>query len=165
MIDRSVYSAANCSLGRTLSIVGEKWTMLILREAFNGADRFEQFQQILGCARNLLATRLDTLVEEGVFERVAYKNVGDRTRHRYVLTRKGADLMPGLVALTQWGDHYLADPQGPSSTLVHKECGGNIQLQVQCECGHIDVMPDEVDMRPGPGALRISDHSSTAKGA
>jgi len=93
MIDRVGYSAESCSLAHTLSVVGEKWTLLILREAFNGAERFEQFHRPLGCARNLLASRLEMLVEQGIFERVAYREPGSRTRHRYALTAKGAELV------------------------------------------------------------------------
>jgi len=164
MIDRSVYSAENCSLASTLSIVGEKWTLLILREAFNGADRFEQFHRVLGCARNLLASRLEFLVEEGIFERVPYKTPGTRTRHRYVLTAKGADLIPGMIAFTHWGDRYLAHPQGPATDMVHNGCGGDVQVVLQCDRGHDGLTPEQIDPQPGSGALRWDDQPTDAAG-
>src|ERR1700692_2050210 len=94
--DRFRYSAANCSIARTLGVVGEKWTLLVLREAFYGIRRFDDFHAALGGARILLATRLKTLVTHGLLERVAYQDVG-RSRDEYRLTDKGRDLFPVVV--------------------------------------------------------------------
>ena len=93
-LDRFRYSAANCSIARTLGVVGEKWTLLVLREAFYGVRRFDDFHTALGCARNLLATRLKTLVRHGLLDRVAYTDERGRGRHEYRLTDKGRDLFP-----------------------------------------------------------------------
>ena len=157
MLDRDIYSAENCSLARTLAIVGEKWTMLILRESINGATRFQEFQAVLGCPRNLLASRLDTLVQQRIFERVAYQEPRHRTRHRYVLTGKGAALLPGLIALTHWGDQYLADPDGPATIIRHRGCGGELRTSLQCGDHDHEVDPRDVDLEPGPGALKLKD--------
>src|ERR671930_1495443 len=112
-IDRMRYSAANCSIARTLDIVGEKWTLLILRESFYGLRRFEDLQSAVGCARNVLSARLAKLVDEGILERRPYREPGSRDRHEYVLTEKGLDLFPALIALLQWGDRWQAGPSGP----------------------------------------------------
>src|SRR5207244_11440955 len=112
-LERTSYQASNCSIARTLQVVGEKWTLLILRESFYGATRFEQFHRVLNCPRNLLSERLTKLVEEGILERSEYREPGSRARNEYRMTDKGRDLMPALLALMQWGDHYTADPEGP----------------------------------------------------
>jgi DNA-binding HxlR family transcriptional regulator len=153
MEDRSMYETGNCSIARTLEVVGEKWTPLILREAFFGAERFQDFHHVLQCPRSLLAARLDALVEFGVFERVPYKEPGSRTRHRYVLTPKGRDLVPLLLALLQWGDKHRADPAGPPVLALHQECGAPIRLHVSCANGHADLGADAIMAEPGPGAI------------
>ncbi|WP_218670927.1 helix-turn-helix domain-containing protein [Microbispora sp. GKU 823] len=109
----------NCSVARALSVVGERWSLLIVREALDGARRFGEFHSRLGIARNLLATRLETLVTAGVMRRVPYQDPGDRQRFAYELTEQGRALRPTLVALLEWGDTYLADPQGPSVIVRH----------------------------------------------
>src|SRR5215469_113949 len=108
--DRLRYSAENCSIGRTLEIVGERWTLLVLREAFYGVRRFADFHRALGCARNLLSARLRKLVEEGLLTQVPYRESGNRVRAEYRLTDKGRELFPAVVALMQWGDRWTADP-------------------------------------------------------
>ena len=102
----------DCSIKRTLDVVGEKWTLLVLREAFYGARRFEQFLANVGCARTLLSERLATLVEHGVLQREPYREAGQRERHQYLLTDKGHDLFAALVVLMQWGDRWEAGPEG-----------------------------------------------------
>ena len=104
----------DCSIKRTLDVVGEKWTLLVLREAFYGARRFEEFFANVGCARTLLSERLATLVEHGVLRREPYREAGQRERHQYLLTEKGHDLFAALVVLMQWGDRWEAAPrEGP----------------------------------------------------
>src|SRR3954464_12177543 len=98
-----------CSVAGTLAVVGEKWSLLVLREAFLGVRRFADFQRILGAPRAVLTDRLATLVEQGILRRVPYQAEGERQRHEYRLTTKGIDLYPTLVALMQWGDRYLAE--------------------------------------------------------
>src|SRR5258708_26710602 len=101
------YEGQNCSVAAALEIVGERWTLLIIRDAFVGLSRFEEFRESLGLARNVLTDRLDKLVEHGIFDRVRY---GDRTdRFDYQLTQKGLDLHVALVGLRQWGDKYVCD--------------------------------------------------------
>jgi DNA-binding HxlR family transcriptional regulator len=154
--DRSRYSAANCSIARTLGVVGEKWTLLVLREAFYGVRRFDDFHAALGCARNLLAARLKTLVDHGLFERVAYQDDRGRGRHEYRLTEKGRDLFPAVVALMRWGDRWVADDAGPAVELFHRDCGERVTVQLTCDAGHSTLVAHEIEARPGPGAVRVA---------
>src|SRR5882757_2816644 len=97
-----------CSIARPATLLGDRWTLVILRQAFNGVRRFDDFQQSLGVSRSLLSTRLEKLVDEGVLRREPYKDQ-TRTRDQYRLTEKGLDLYPVLMAMKQWGDKYMAD--------------------------------------------------------
>jgi len=124
----------NCSVARTLSVVGERWTMLILREAFLGRHRFDEFQQGIGIARNILSSRLRDLVEKGILDRT--RADGEPRRVEYRLTKKGSDLYPVLIALMQWGDTWLCDEAGPPMTLVHRNCGATTSPEMVCsQCG------------------------------
>src|SRR3569623_1135143 len=109
-----------CSVAGTLAVVGEKWSLLVLREAFLGVRRFADFQRILGAPRAVLTDRLATLVEQGILRRVPYQAEGERQRHEYRLTDKGSDLYPTLVALMEWGDRYLAGDGIPPLALEHR---------------------------------------------
>lgn len=122
----------DCSIAATLGIIGDRWTLLILRDAFRGARRFSQFQDDLGIAKNLLSDRLRKLVEAGVLERVPYQ---DRpVRCEYVLTDKGQDLSPALISLMKWGDRWFADGK-PPTVLIHDRCGTPLVQRVLCpEC-------------------------------
>jgi len=138
----------DCSVAQCLEVVGEWWSMLIVRDAFLGVTRFEEFQRRLGIARNILQQRLTTLVEAGVFERVVYCE--HPPRYDYRLTAKGRDLWPVLTAMRQWGDRYAA-PQGPPIRIVHKGCGHTVDVVLVCEsCGE-PVGPRDVTAVPGPG--------------
>ena len=150
--DRLDYSAENCSVKRALDVVGEKWTLLVLREAFYGARRFEQFQARVGCARNILAERLNSLTEAGVMERVPYQEPGQRERHEYRLTEKGLDLLPSVIALMHWGDRWEADPQGPAVEITHRDCGHPVEVVVRCAHDGTPLSPRDTRPRPGPGA-------------
>jgi DNA-binding HxlR family transcriptional regulator len=110
-----------CSVARSLEVVGEWWTLLILRDAFLGVRRFDDFQRDLGIARNILADRLATLVCEGILERRQYAD--HPPRHEYRLTEKGRDLYPVVVSLLRWGDRWAADDAGPPVELEHRVCG------------------------------------------
>ncbi|MFD8479565.1 winged helix-turn-helix transcriptional regulator [Kitasatospora sp. NPDC059673] len=148
---------ANCSMGRALSVVGERWSLLIVREALDGASRFGDFRARLGIASNLLSTRLDSLVAAGVLQRVPYREPGDRQRYEYRLTEKGADLRPTVIALLEWGDKYLADEQGPSVVVRHRSSEGSrcdepVALVLECAAGHTHLPPGSVYRSPGPGA-------------
>jgi DNA-binding HxlR family transcriptional regulator len=153
--DRFRYSAANCSIARTLGVVGEKWTLLVLREAFYGIRRFDDFHAALGCARNLLATRLKTLVTHGLLERVAYQDDVGRSRHEYRLTDKGRDLFPVVVALMQWGDRWTADDSGPAARLLHRDCGEPVTVELSCGAGHVALGARDIIPVPGPGAIAV----------
>jgi DNA-binding HxlR family transcriptional regulator len=154
--DRFRYSAANCSIARTLDVVGEKWTLLVLREAFYGVRRFGDFHAALGCARNLLAARLKTLVAQGLLDRVAYQDVRGRGRHEYSLTDKGRDLFPVVVALMQWGDRWSADDSGPAVQLLHRDCGEPVSAELTCGAGHSALGARDVAPVPGPGAIAVA---------
>ena len=151
-MERNEYSDENCSVARTLAIVGERWTLLILRESFLGVRRFDQFQGNLGIARNILTDRLQRLVGAGILERQRYQE--RPKRYEYRLTQKGLDLYPALVALMQWGDRYVADEAGPAVVLEHIECGKETEPQFACsECGE-PIHARAVRAKLGPGALR-----------
>lgn len=146
----SDYSGQNCSVARTLEVMGERWSMLIIREAFLGTRRFDQYQRRLGVARNVLQARLERLIEAGVLQKVPYQ---DRpVRYEYKLTHKGIDLWPSLIALLQWGDKYAA-PNGPPVVLEHKGCGGALDDRRRClRCGS-ELQPWDVSSKAGPGAV------------
>jgi DNA-binding HxlR family transcriptional regulator len=128
------------SVGRTLGLVGERWTLLILREAFFGVRRYGQLARNLGIPRPTLSGRLRTLVDAGLLQRVPYATGPDR--HEYRLTRVGIDLFPSIVALMRWGDAHLAGPEGPPVVLRHDECGDVADPYLACRgCG------GEVDAR------------------
>ena len=153
-MDRSSFDTANCSVGRTLDAIGDRWTLLVLREAFYGVRRFEQMQGNLGIARNILAARLQKLVENGILERRRYQERPERFEYR--LTSKGLDLYPPLVTLMQWGDAYMADEAGPPVTLVHRTCGHDADPELTCaHCGDaLDAR--EVRVEAGPGLRRTA---------
>ncbi|WP_416975832.1 winged helix-turn-helix transcriptional regulator [Streptomyces sp. 4F14] len=141
---------SNCSIARTLEIVGDKWTILILREIWYGSSRFGDFEHVLGCPRNLLAARLKMLVAEGILATETYKEPGARSRPKYVITPKGVHLVPAVLGLLEWGDRYRADPEGPAVVPRHRECGGKVGLQIRCDRGH-PVQAEDIENTPGPG--------------
>jgi DNA-binding HxlR family transcriptional regulator len=139
----------NCSIARPAALLGDRWTLVILRQAFNGTKRFEDFQSALGISRSLLSERLGRLVEAGVLRREPYKDEV-RTRDRYRLTQMGLDLYPVLMALREWGDRYLAE-DGPPLEVRHRECGGEPTLELRCsKCGE-EVGARDAEAVPGPG--------------
>jgi DNA-binding HxlR family transcriptional regulator len=148
---RSDYSNQNCSVARALEIIGERWTLLIIRNAFYGVRRFDEHQRWLGVARNVLQARLERLVEEGILRRELYRE--RPPRYEYRLTDKGRDLWPVLVTLLQWGDRHLTDA-GPPVVLRHKGCGGGIDLHLRCDACGADLEARDVEPGSGPGWLR-----------
>ncbi|WP_459204314.1 winged helix-turn-helix transcriptional regulator (plasmid) [Ralstonia pseudosolanacearum] len=114
---------APCSIGAAVSLVGEKWTLLVLREAFSGVTRFDEFLRRIGCSSAILSSRLKALVAYGILRRVPYQEPGDRARDAYRLTRAGVDLLPAIVALMQWGDRYLT-PDGEGPVLLRDRASG-----------------------------------------
>ena len=149
-MQRTSFADFRCSLARTLDIVGEWWTPLVIARIAVGLRRFDDIQRDLGVSRKVLAERLDTLVEHGVLERRPYQR--HPVRHNYVLTEKGADLVPALMILLAWGDRWTADDDGPPAHLYHPSCGHDIEPRVCCsECGE-PIGYQDVIMRAGPGA-------------
>jgi DNA-binding HxlR family transcriptional regulator len=144
------YDAQTCSVARSLEVVGERWTLLILRDAFLGVRRFDDFQQDLGIARNVLTDRLARLVEEGVLERRAYSE--HPPRYEYRLTDKGRDLWPVVHALARWGDKHDA-PNGPPTLFLHRGCGGTVSDHRICESCGAELEVRDVEARRGPGAV------------
>ena len=143
------YESQICSLARALEIVGERWTLLIVRDALLGLRRFDDFQEDLGVARNVLADRLRRLVEHGILERVRYQERPER--FEYQLTERGRELMMAIFALMHWGDRHLAGRAGPPRLAEHRDCGGAVVEQLTCtSCGQA-LTPGEITTRPGPG--------------
>jgi DNA-binding HxlR family transcriptional regulator len=142
------YQPADCSIARSMELLGERWTILVLREAFSGVRRFDDIQQHTGAPRQVLSARLALLVEHDILRRVPYQEPGQRQRHEYRLTQKGLDLYPVLVGLLQWGDKYLTDDRGPTVVLTHKECGQTVKATLMCAAGH--EVPSARDVRPLP---------------
>ncbi|MFD4323291.1 winged helix-turn-helix transcriptional regulator [Nocardioides sp. NPDC058538] len=136
------YDDQICSIARSLEIVGERWTLLILRDAiFAGVTRYGDFQHNLGISTNILKTRLATLVEAGLMTR---DDAGD-----YRPTAMAQGLRPALIALTEWGDTWFA-PDGRPIDYLHADCGEPVHVETRC-AEHGDVPPDQVVVRPGPG--------------
>jgi DNA-binding HxlR family transcriptional regulator len=150
------WSTDNCTVGRAMGILGERWTFVVLREVFNGVRRFEDMHRHSGIPRQVLTNRLGLLVDEEILRRQPYQVPGARARHEYRLTEKGMDLYPVLIAIAQWGDRYLADPEGPPVTFVHRDCGAGMRVVAVCDDGHEVERPREVVTRPGPGAIRAT---------
>lgn len=144
--DHDALDAASCSVQRTLAAIGERWSLLVLREAFYGVRRFEDLQRRLGVARDVLSVRLRRLVDRGILTRVPYRETGRRERFEYRLTPAGKDLYPVLVALMQWGDRHLERPAGPTVALRHREgsCGAPVRVELVCAAGHRLGGPREV---------------------
>ena len=144
------YENQRCSIARSLEIVGERWTLLVLRDAFLGIRRFDDFQRDLGVARNVLADRLARLVDEGILERRPYSE--RPPRHEYFLTEAGLDLWPVLVAMLGWGDRNIARPEGPPMTIVHKgDCGGTVTDHRTCDKCGAELEVRDVEVLDGPG--------------
>ncbi|HZQ63775.1 MAG TPA: helix-turn-helix domain-containing protein [Gaiellaceae bacterium] len=141
------YDGQNCSIARTLEVVGERWTLLIVRDVFLGLRRFDQLQENLGIARNVLTDRLNRLVEEGIVERVPYSE--RPTRYEYRLTEKGRELRIALTALRQWGDQYLSDKP---PRLLRRRSDGHPVIAALVPEGTNTLAADEVETVPGPGA-------------
>ena len=136
---RTSFQGINCSVAQTLEVVGEWWTMLIIRDAFLGVTRFDRFHERLGISRNILTDRLDNLVEHGVLERRPYQE--NPVRYDYALTEKGQDLWLVLAAMRQWGDKWEA-PDGPPVVLSHDSCGHLSEVVPTCShCGETVVKP------------------------
>ena len=144
------WSVDNCTLGRAMAILGERWTVVVLREVFLGIRRFDDIRRHAGIPRQVLTNRLAALVDHGILRKVPYRSDGARTRHEYRLTEMGLELQPILLAISHWGDRQLADPGGPPTVFVHRECEAPVHVEVRCTAGHA-LAPRDVATRPGPG--------------
>src|SRR3954464_8325283 len=144
------YPGQVCSIARALEVIGERWTLLILRDAVLGLTRFEDFHESLGVASNTLTNRLKLLCDENVLQRVPDPERPGRPK--YVLTAKGRELAPALFVLLKWGDRHYPEPNGPPRLTLHAGCGGDIGADWRCDrCGN-QARPGEIEFRDGPGA-------------
>ncbi len=155
------YPGQACSIAKSLEVIGERWSLLIVRDVMNGNRRFGEMQESLGIARNVLSARLQRLIEEDILERRAYQS--NPARYEYFLTEKGLDLWPALIALLSWGDRYSPSPEGPPMLIVHKECGGAVSDRGICEsCGEV-LHARDARALPGPGlATQLGDAENLA---
>ena len=144
------YDDQTCSVARALEVLGDRWTLLVIRDAFLGVRRFDDFQRRLGVARNVLSDRLQRLTEEGLLERHRYQERPERFEYR--LTEKGIDLWPTVITLMKWGDRYYAPPEGPPRVVRHRECGGEVTAHLTCDKCGASMTAREVFSEPGPGA-------------
>jgi DNA-binding HxlR family transcriptional regulator len=143
------FTDQNCSIARALEVIGERWTLLVMREILLGRRRFGELQRNTGIAKNILSDRLQTLVDQGLLERRLYSETPES--YEYRSTQKGLDLVPVLVTLLQWGDRHAA-PDGPPRVYVHTACGHDADPQLHCaHCGET-IAARELKVRPGPGA-------------
>lgn len=147
---KASFADMHCSIAQSLEIIGEWWTLLILRDSFLGVRRFEDFVARLGIARNVLTSRLDTLVAAGILERRPYDEA--RARYDYLLTDKGRALWPVMTALRQWGDEWILGEGNEPVLLEHRTCGKPTTAVLTCsECGE-PLDGRSVRAIPGPGA-------------
>jgi DNA-binding HxlR family transcriptional regulator len=142
------YANQNCSIARSLEILGDRWTLLVVRCALVGVTRFDDFGRRLDIADNVLSDRLARLTDEGILERRAYQE--RPVRHEYLVTDKGRQLWPVLTALVDWGDRYYA-PNGPPRILIHEHCGGQVLQHLVCGACDAHLSPGDISTRPGPG--------------
>jgi DNA-binding HxlR family transcriptional regulator len=150
------YDTASCTIAAALAIVGERWTFLVLREAFNGVRRFDDMQRRTGMPRQVLSSRLSRLVTDGIMRKEPYREEGQRAREEYRLTEKGLELFPVVVALMTWGDKYAAGQDGPPVLLTHRDCGAAVRLELACTAGHVLGSARDVAPLPGPAARRVA---------
>lgn len=150
-----------CSVARTLSVIGDRWTLLIVRDSFLGLRRFEDFQRDLRMTRHRLAARLGKLVDQGILDRVPYH---DRPRRfEYRLTEKGIDLYPVVVALLRWGDRWMVDSDGPPVELLHRNCGRHVMPVLTCPACNKEVNARTMSARLGPGSKRRAERPGHAR--
>jgi DNA-binding HxlR family transcriptional regulator len=146
---RTSFARWPCSIARTMDLLGDWWTPLVLREAFYGVRRFDEFQQTLGIARNTLSDRLRRLVEAGLLEKRVYET--QPVRHEYLLTESGRDFYGVIAAMNRWGDKWLAGDDGPPVIVHHRPCGHDATAEVVCSHCRAPLKADDVVPRPGPG--------------
>ncbi|MCW3048216.1 MAG: transcriptional regulator [Solirubrobacterales bacterium] len=148
-MQRTQFGDMTCSIARTLDVVGEPWSPLILRDVWVGINRFDQMQRDLGVSSKVLAERLRWMVANGVLEKRAYSE--RPARHEYLLTEKGHELCAVLMAITAWGDRWTAGEAGPPVLLRHRSCGQLTRAEVRCACCGEPLHGADVAVEPGPG--------------
>lgn len=148
-MQRTKFREMTCSIARTLNVIGEPWSPLVLHDVWDGIHRFDQLQAHLGISRKVLTERLNHLIDQGVLERRPYDK---RPRHEYHLTVRGIELVDLLMVMTRWGDRWLAGEAGPPVLYRHHACGEISQVDLRCaHCGEA-MHATDVDSLPGPGA-------------
>jgi len=147
-VKRTSFANWPCSIARTVDLIGDGWTPMVLREAIYGTTRFDEFERVLGIGRNVLSQRLGRLVDEGLLERQAYQQ--NPPRYDYVLTAKGRELFPVLAAMMAWGDRWLA-PNGPPLLFRHDTCGQDAHAEVVCSECHEPLALEDIKPHLGPG--------------
>jgi DNA-binding HxlR family transcriptional regulator len=155
----------NCSVQRTLDVIGEKWTLLLIRDAANGVHRFQDFRRHVGLSEAVLTDRLRTLVGNGLFKTRSYQEPGQRQRQEYRLTEKGWDLLPVLISLMQWGDDHAADDTGGPWRVQHVGCGHPVRAVVQCTHDGQTLTHRDTEAVPGPSAHPASGRPESARTA
>jgi DNA-binding HxlR family transcriptional regulator len=145
-----LYEGQVCSIARTLEVVGDRWTLLVMRDALRGKRRFDEFHESLGIARNILTDRLARLCGDGVLERRLYQSRPER--FEYVPTPKGLALWPVIMSLLLWGDHHAAGEKGPPLLVRHVGCGGALTPRLTCSICAMSLGPEDTELLPGPGA-------------
>jgi DNA-binding HxlR family transcriptional regulator len=153
---RDGWTADRCSMAKALDVVSARSSFLLMREAFYGTTRFDDFVARVGITDAVAAARLRELVADGLLAREPYREPGQRTRHEYRLTKKGSDLFPVLVALLQWGDRWLND--GGRVELRHHDCGARVGVEIRCAEGH-EVSPGDLDLVPRSRSRRVASPS------
>jgi DNA-binding HxlR family transcriptional regulator len=149
-MQRTRFGDMACSIARTLDVIGEAWSPLIMRDVYMGIDRFDQIQADLGISRKVLTERLKWLVESGVLERQEYS--ARPLRYRYVLTAKGAELCDLLLVMVRWGDRWTDDGAGPPVLYRHRACGQTSHVELHCSQCDRPMHASDIDVLPGPGA-------------
>lgn len=147
---RTDFSRMRCPVARSMEVLGERWAILVLREAYYGTTRFDDFARHLGIASNILSARLAKLVEHGVLERVPASGRG--RRYEYRLTEKGRDFFPAYLALKRWGDRWMGDPAGPVVVMQEAATGREISAPMPLDSQGVPLTPETVRYRPGPAA-------------
>ena len=153
--ERFHYDLDNCSIKRALDVLGEKWTLLVLREAIYGVRRFDDFARALKCGRGVLSARLKTLTEAGILKRVEYREGEQRARAEYHLDERGIDLFTTIYALSQWGDRWMPPPGGPAAKVTDRGSGRTVKVVLTSEPKLKSLSMRDLKIAPGPGAKRI----------
>jgi DNA-binding HxlR family transcriptional regulator len=154
------YRGQMCSVARALEVIGERWTLLIVRDALLGKTRFSEFQRSLGIAKNVLADRLECLVREGVLER---RRPGEAAHPEYVLTDKGRRLEPTIFQLMKWGDDFYVAAAGPPRIAVHKDCGGIVDHELECGRCRVRVRYRDFEIQSSGTPALVSARASRSR--